>query len=123
MEFTQSINHCFKHYSDFTGRASRSEFWWFFLFTVLVSIAAEILDHLWGSYLTNDWGVFYIIQLVILILPSLAVGARRLHDIGKSGWWQLIALTIIGIILLFVWFATDGAKKNNQFGKQVKIKR
>ena len=51
------------------------------------------------------------------VLPMLAVGARRLHDIGKSGWWQLIALTIIGIILLIVWWATNTKSENSKFGE------
>ena len=55
--------------------------------------------------------------------PSIAAAARRLHDVGKSGWWQLIAITIIGIIPLIIWMATEGSKKNNIYGKSIKIKR
>ena len=123
MEFTQSINKCFKHFSDFEGRASRSEFWWFFLFSCIVSIVAVFLDELFGSWITPEWGMFDVMSTIILMLPQLAVGSRRLHDLGRSGWWQLLYLTIIGIVLLIIWFATDGAKKNNQFGKPIKIKK
>ena len=53
----------------------------------------------------------------------IEAGARRLHDIGKSGWWQLIAITIIGIIPLIIWFAKEGTKKNNSHGKPIKLKK
>ena len=123
MEFTQSINHCFKHYSNFSGRARRSEYWWFFLFVILVSLVAAFLDYGFDSYIAPDQGMFNVISTIILILPQLAVGSRRLHDIGRSGWWQLLYLTIIGAVLIIIWHATDGTKKNNQFGKPVKIKK
>jgi uncharacterized membrane protein YhaH (DUF805 family) len=55
--------------------------------------------------------------------PAIAVGARRLHDGGKSGWWQLISITIIGYIPLIIWWATEGTKKNNSHGKPIKLKK
>jgi len=57
------------------------------------------------------------------LIPNIAAGARRLHDVGKSGWWQLILFTIIGIIPLIIWMASEGTKKNNSHGKPIKIKR
>ncbi len=63
----------------------------------------------------------YIIFSVVTFLPVIAVGARRLHDINKSGWWQLIALTIIGIILLIIWWATVGESKKNNHGNPIKL--
>ena len=88
MNFGQAISTCFAKYATFSGRASRPEFWWFFLFQVLVSIAASMLS----DTLSGLVGL-------ALLRPALAAGTRRLHDIGKSGWWQLIMLTVIG------WFA------------------
>ena len=60
---------------------------------------------------------------LILLLPSLAVTARRLHDVDKSGWWMLIALTLIGLIPLFVWYVSVGTKKKNKFGPPLKLKK
>ena len=93
MNFGQAISTCFSKYATFSGRASRSEFWWFFLFQILVSIAASMLGDV----------VAGLVSLAVL-LPAFAVGARRLHDIGKSGWWQLIMLTVIGLLLLIYWW-------------------
>ena len=100
MTFQQSIRACFTKYADFTGRASRSEFWWFTLFVIIV--AATL------SYLSQPWSAAF---SVAIFLPQLAVGARRLHDIGKSGWWQLFALVpIAGIILLVILWAQPPMK-------------
>ncbi len=94
MTFQESIQTCFKKYADFNGRALRPEYWWFFLFCVLGDLILEALSS----------NVSWIFSLATL-LPLLAVGARRLHDIGKSGWWQLLWLIpIIGwaIIIYFL---------------------
>ena len=98
MNFGQAISTCFSKYATFSGRASRPEFWWFFLFQILVSIAASMLGDV----------VAGLVSLAVL-LPALAVAARRLHDIGKSGWWQLIMLTGIGLLLLIYWWAQPGS--------------
>jgi len=103
MTFTESIRICFKKYADFNGCASRSEFWWFFLFTVLTSI---VLDQAGTS-------LYWIFALATL-LPSIAVGARRLHDTDRSGWWQLLMFVpFIGFILLIVLWAQEG--KRNRY--------
>ncbi|MES2687237.1 MAG: DUF805 domain-containing protein [Pseudomonadota bacterium] len=98
MNFGQAISTCFSKYATFSGRASRPEFWWFFLFQILVSIAASMF----GDVINGLVGL-------ALLLPALAVGARRLHDIGKSGWWQLIMLTVIGLLLLIYWWVQPGS--------------
>ena len=153
MNFFQSINYCLKHYSDFNGRASRSEYWWFFLFTFIVETMGAILDHGFLSYFdtAQEWGIFETIAIIALTLPSLAVGARRLHDINRSGWWQLLycafavggildvefssyldaaqergIFAIIGFIAfipVIVWWCTKGTKKNNSHGKPIKLKK
>ena len=117
MNFTKSIEVCFKKFATFDGRAKKSEFWWFQLFCLIVELTGIIIDHLMGY----DSGFFELVAYVIVLLPSLAVGARRLHDTGRSGWWQLLYLTIIGIIVLIVWWVADGDKKKNKFGNPIKL--
>ncbi|MGE0496784.1 MAG: DUF805 domain-containing protein [Ramlibacter sp.] len=98
MNFGQSISICLSKYATFSGRASRPEYWWFFLFQILVSVAAGVVsDKLSG------------LVSLALLLPALAVGARRLHDIGRSGWWQLLLITGIGFFVL-VYFWAQPAK-------------
>ena len=93
MDFVQAIKSCLGQYATFTGRASRSEFWWFFLFQLLVMAATGML----GDVING-------IASLALLLPALAVGARRLHDIGRTGWWQLLLLTGIGFLVLLYWW-------------------
>ena len=120
MNFTQSIEVCFKKFSDFDGRARKSEFWWFQLFCLIAQIVGALLDSAFGY---SESGAFEWVAYIVILLPSLAVGARRLHDTGRSGWWQLLYLTIIGIIILIVWWVADGSKKNNKFGKPINSKK
>ena len=121
MNFTKSIAYCFSNYVNFNGRASRSECWWFFLFGFILQFIGTVWDAAMGD--TSGNGVMYWISYAVVFLPSIAVGARRLHDVNKSGWWQLIAITIIGIIPLVIWMATEGAKKKNKYGQPIKIKK
>ena len=123
MDFATSIKTCFSKYAVFKGRASRSELWWFALFLFIAGIVTFIVDVMILGYSSEGYGPINIIFSVITFLPGLAVGARRLHDINKSGWWQLISLTIIGIILLIIWFATVGENKKNPHGKPIKLKK
>lgn len=95
-----------KNYANFKGRDNRPEFWWFYLASVVVSFALSILSL---DLLGNLWSL-------ALLVPSLAAGTRRLHDTGRSGWWQLIGLTIIGLIPLIIWLAAEGKPIANQYG-------
>jgi len=113
MTFLKSIETCFYKYADFDGRASRSEFWWFYLFTILSWIIGAIINP-----------VVELIFIFGLLLPNIAVCARRLHDIGKSGWLQLIQIIpLIGWIVIIIWCATEGHKKKNKYGQPIKLKR
>ena len=95
MTFTESILVCFKKYAEFNGRASRSEFWWFTLFIILVASALTYVSQALGS-----------IFLIGTLLPLLAAGTRRLNDSGKSPWWQLFLLAPVGgIVLLGILWA------------------
>ncbi len=123
MDFGTSIKTCFSKYADFSGRASRSEFWWFALFGFIGGIVTAVIDVMIFGYSLEAYGPTNIIFSVITFLPYIAVGARRLHDINRSGWWQLIVLTVIGIILLIIWWATVGENKKNVHGSPLKLKK
>ena len=123
MNFQTSIKTCFNKFAVFSGRASRSEFWFFVLFGFLGGIIAIIIDVMILGYPYEENGPINLIFSVALIIPSIAVAARRLHDINKSGWWQLLWITIIGGILLIIWHATEGEKKKNKFGPPIKFKK
>ena len=123
MNFQTSIKTCFNKFAVFSGRASRSEFWFFVLFGFLGGIITEIIDVMILGYPYEENGPINLIFSVALIIPSIAVAARRLHDINKSGWWQLLWITIIGGILLIIWHATEGENKKNKFGPPIKFKK
>ena len=123
MDFQTSIKTCFNKFAVFSGRASRSEFWFFVLFTILGGIIAVIIDVMILGYPFEESGPINLIFSVALIVPSISVTARRLHDINKSGWWQLLWITIIGGILLIIWYATKGENKKNKFGPPIKFKK
>ena len=110
MTFGKSISTCMGKYVDFNGRASRPEYWWFYLFTILLS---------WGSLIVDNSGIVSGIVNLALLLPALSVAARRLHDTNRSGWWMLIAFTIIGLIPLIVWLASKGSGQSNEYGSPV----
>jgi len=124
MDIQSSIKTCFNKYATFSGRASRSEYWFFILFGVLGGIVTLIIDVMILDYsIESEYTPINLIFSLILIIPSIAVACRRLHDVNKSGWWQLIWLTIIGGILLFIWYVKEGEKKKNRFGSPIKIKK
>ena len=123
MDFATSIKTCFSKYGVFSGRASRSEFWWFALFGFIAGLVTGVIDVMIFGYSAESYGPTNIIFNIIIFLPYLAVGARRLHDINRSGWWQLIVLTVIGGILLIIWWATVGEKKKNTHGSPLKLKK
>lgn len=107
MTFSKAISTCFSKFFNFQGRASRPEYWWFYLFTVLLS---------WGSMLIDSSHVISMLLNLVFFFPAIAAATRRLHDTNRSGWWQLIAFTIIGIIPLIVWMASKGNDQENQYG-------
>ena len=116
MSFTESIGTCFRKYVDVNGRASRSEFWYFELFLILMYTVAGWVDSaVFGTEL-GETGMATIVISLGTFLPSLCVTARRLHDVNKSGWWMLIAITCIGVIPLIIWYATKGTSGSNEHG-------
>ena len=102
---------CWKKYAEFSGRARRKEYWMFALFNFLASVALTIVDGILGT----NGGLGGLYTLAVLI-PSIAVAARRLHDTDRSGWWQLIALIpLIGFIILLVFLCSDSKPGENRF--------
>ena len=118
----KSIKICFKKYANFNGRASRSEYWWFQLFYIIVAFVAVIFD---SMYIDNSqtMGPLELVTTLALLLPALAVTARRLHDVGRSGWWMLIFITVIGMIPLLIWYISVGTRSKNKYGPPIKLKR
>lgn len=113
---------CFRQYSDFKGRARRSEYWMFTLFNFLALITALVLDNILGTSFSFGYGWIYFIYVIMAFLPGLAVAVRRLHDTNNSGTFLLIALVpIIGSIWLLVLLAKDGTKGSNKYGDDPKV--
>lgn len=111
MTFTEAVTTAFQKYATFRGRATRSEYWWFTLFMILVNIALSVA----GSALENPF--LAIIAALVFFLPNLAVTARRLHDIDKAGWWMLLLIVpLLGAIMLLIWTCTKGTLGENRFG-------
>ncbi|HAE99900.1 MAG TPA: DUF805 domain-containing protein [Methylophilaceae bacterium] len=106
MSFLDAVKLCFNKFADFNGRAARPEFWWFVLFCILGSVVLEFV----GSFVSWAFSL-------ATLLPSLAVGARRLHDVNKSGWLQLLWLIpILGWIYLIYVCVQPGDAEDNQYG-------
>jgi uncharacterized membrane protein YhaH (DUF805 family) len=127
MGFADAIKNNFSKYVTFSGRAPRSEFWWWILFTFIANLVLGAIDiALFGhtvveagsiSAYTNFSPLAGIFSLVVL-LPSISVAVRRLHDTDHSGWWWWLALIpLVGIIVLIVWWATRGTLGPNRFGE------
>jgi uncharacterized membrane protein YhaH (DUF805 family) len=114
MDFGTAVRVCLRKYATFSGRASRSELWWFVLFECLVSAAASVLDVGIGA---SDVKPITALAGLALLLPSLAVAVRRLHDIDYSGWWILIiVIPVLGALALLVFYCLAGSEGDNRFG-------
>jgi len=119
MGFVDAIKAGFANYVNFSGRAVRSEYWYWLLFTTLAEIVAAIVDAAIFGHLSVYWTEVSPLSTVAYLgtlLPTFAVSIRRLHDIDRTGWWLLIGLTGIGIFLLIVWACVRGTTGYNRFG-------
>jgi uncharacterized membrane protein YhaH (DUF805 family) len=115
MNFVDAIKSAFSNYANFEGRALRSEHWWFYLFVFIINTVLEVASEAGESDLLSSL-VSVGFALAVLV-PSIALTARRLHDVNRSGWWQLIGLTIIGLIPLLYWLIKKGTDGANRFGE------
>ena len=122
MNFRIAIIKCFMLYAIFSGRAKRAEFWWFFLFCMIVGLMGSVIDAALGlDAAIGGNGVFTTLIQLATFLPSIAVGSRRLHDTNRSGWWQLLWIVVfIGWIPLIIWLASTSKNENNRFGDEPK---
>jgi uncharacterized membrane protein YhaH (DUF805 family) len=116
MSFQEAVRVCLTKYADFGGRARRSEYWWFVVFNAVVGTVASVLDALIGT----DFGRTGLLQLLAglaLLLPGLAVAVRRLHDVGRSGWWVLLVLIpIVGALILVLAYLIKHSEPDNAYG-------
>jgi uncharacterized membrane protein YhaH (DUF805 family) len=112
-------------YADFSGRSRRAEYWFFALISTLILVVLSLVDYAMGwVYLVDglENGVLRTIALFALLVPSLSVGARRLHDTGRSGWWQLLMLLpVVGFIVLVFFWVRDGQAGQNLYGNNPKL--
>jgi len=119
MGFTQAIKTCLSKYATFSGRAPRSEYWWFALFITLVYLAFMVFAQVMGedSAIVGIAAIPFVIFVFAIIIPSIAVSVRRLHDLDQSGWFFLLALIpVVGSLGLAIWFCFKGTEGANRFG-------
>ena len=112
-----------KKYAVFSGRARRKEYWMFALINILISIVLGVVDGMLGLKVGGEQGagLLGLVYSLAILLPSIAVGVRRLHDTGRSGWWMLIAFVpLIGVIVLIVFFVLDSQPGSNEYGPNPK---
>jgi uncharacterized membrane protein YhaH (DUF805 family) len=116
MGFGEAIASGFANYVNFNGRAFRAEYWLWVLFTIIGTLATGILDAAVFGYGPGGVSPLNTIFDLVTILPSLAVAARRMHDMDRTAWWLLLLLTGIGGLVLLVWFCFKGTSGPNRFG-------
>ncbi|MBL6427139.1 MAG: DUF805 domain-containing protein [Maritimibacter sp.] len=105
-------------YVEFNGRARRAEFWWFILFVFVVSTILSLIDMALFEGVLQDIGPLSAIFTLITLIPAIAVTARRLHDVGRSGWWQLLfLLPVIGFLVILFWAVQKGTDGPNEYGR------
>ena len=119
MNMKEAVISVLTNWNNFSGRACRSEFWYFVLATFLVSIIISIIEIATGmvDIESAEMGILSIIFTLLLFVPSLSVTARRLQDRGWSGWWQLLYLTIVGLLVIIVLNILPAKEDENKWGR------
>ena len=120
MGFFEAIKTCLKKYATFSGRASRSEFWYFQLFIIIISLIYPfLLFTVPNELIATLGGLIFMIAYIAIIIPTYAVACRRLHDINRSGWWLvpilITSIFVIGSIWLIIWACTKSVDENNNY--------
>ncbi|MEX2380322.1 MAG: DUF805 domain-containing protein [Vicingaceae bacterium] len=111
-----------KNFTDFQGRARRKEYWMFVLFHIIVLVILSSIDMLLGFDMEGGYGILTGLYSLLMIIPSLAVGVRRLHDTGRSGWWILVGfIPIVGWIILIIFLVLDSQEGSNKWGENPKL--
>ena len=119
MDLQTSVRTCLQKYATFKGRAARSEMWWFFFATTIGIVILTAFDVAVFSGIAEEIGVFATIFSFATMIPSIAVGTRRLHDLDRSGWWQLLwFVPIVGWLVLLYFFVIKGTAGDNRFGEE-----
>jgi uncharacterized membrane protein YhaH (DUF805 family) len=124
MTFGEAVNSVLSQYATFAGRASRSEFWRWVVVFVLLTLVTRMIDGAMfassireGLYVRGVWQPLTFITILALFLPNMALAVRRLHDIGRSGWWLLLmVIPFIGPLVLLYWYVQPSEDGPNQFG-------
>jgi uncharacterized membrane protein YhaH (DUF805 family) len=118
MSFVEAISSGFRNYASFSGRSVRSEYWYWCLFAAIVLFVFGTIDRSLypGSLAMGPFSYINMAVGLALLLPSLAVSVRRLHDIDRTGWWVLIGPTVIGTLVLIYWACLPGTSGSNRFG-------
>ena len=112
MNFIESIQTCYKKFFDFSGRASKSEYWWFQLYNAIIYVLTFVFQ--------GDLALLFSILVIANIIPTYAAAVRRIHDSDKSGWMVLIALIPLIGLYVIVLLLQDGSKGKNRFGPKPK---
>jgi uncharacterized membrane protein YhaH (DUF805 family) len=110
-----------KKYAVFSGRSRRKEYWFFVLFSIIISIVLGVIDAMIGTQTATGVGILSAIYMLALLIPSIALSVRRLHDINRTGWWVLIGfIPLIGTIVLIIFALLPGTPGNNDYGADPK---
>lgn len=110
-----------KKYAEFGGRARRKEYWMFVLFNIIIALVLGLIDSMLGLTTESGMGILGGLYTLAVLLPAIAVGVRRLHDTGRSGWWMLLVFVpLIGPIVLIVFFVLDSQPGSNEYGPNPK---
>jgi uncharacterized membrane protein YhaH (DUF805 family) len=122
VSFGQAISSFWKNYVNFKGRARRSEYWWAYLFMVLASVGTIFVDGFMRTFSFDlGVGIFSSLFFLSIILPSISITVRRLHDTNRNGWWYLISfIPFVGAIVIFIFTLLDSAQGSNNWGPSPK---